>query len=166
GSNTMIRSCNTLRLLHFRSVNSLTQIIKADTEVLNEKRSISSSTFLMILCKALYSALLGSSSETWKLPSASWNKRHSLRRNLYTPSIPLVFQGFACSNGPKNISYKRKVSAPYFSTTSSGLTTLNLDLDIFSTSVPQMYLPFSRINSASAKSGRKFLNFSRSRISL
>src|SRR5690606_6665274 len=96
-------------------------IIKAETEVLNEKRSTSSSTFLMILCNALYSALVGSSSDTLKFPSASWNKRHTLRKNLYTPSIPFVFQGFACSNGPKNISYKRNVSAPKLAMISSGL---------------------------------------------
>src|SRR5690606_25221992 len=149
GDNTTQSGARISRLLHFRSVSSFTQIIKADTEVLNEKRSISSSTFLMILCKALYSALLGSSSDTWKFPSASWNKRHTLRKNLYTPSIPFVFQGFACSKGPKNISYRRRVSAPYCSMISSGLTTLNLDFDIFSTSVPQIYLPFSNMNSAS-----------------
>src|SRR5690606_5883097 len=162
----MIKSSRILRLLHFKSVNSFTQIINAETEVLNEKRSISSSTFLMILCNALYSVFVGSSSDTLKFPSASWNKRHTLRKNLYTPSIPFVFQGFDCSKGPKNISYRRKVSAPKFAIISSGFTTLNFDFDIFSTSVPQMYLPSSNTNSASAKSGRKDLNFSVSKISL
>ena len=37
-------------MLHFKSVNSFTQIINVLTEVLNEKRSISSSTFLIVLC--------------------------------------------------------------------------------------------------------------------
>src|SRR5690606_41770805 len=63
-------SCRITRLLHFRSVSSFTQIIKEETDVLNEKRSISSSTFLMILCSAFNSALLGWSSLTAKRPSA------------------------------------------------------------------------------------------------
>src|SRR5690606_15611958 len=104
---------------------------KDETEVLKEKRSISSSTFLMILCKAFHSAFSGSSSLTANPPSASWNNFQNLRRNLYTPSMPLVFQGLLCSNGPRNISYIRKVSAPYWSIMSSGFTTLYLDFDIF-----------------------------------
>ena len=48
------------------------------------------------------------------------------------PSQPEVCQGLTCSRGPINISYMRRVSAPKRSTMSSGLTTLYLDLDIFS----------------------------------
>src|SRR3712207_2579002 len=47
--------------------------------------------------------------------------------------MPFVSHGLLISTGPKNISYIRKVSAPYLSTTSSGLTTLSFDFDIFST---------------------------------
>src|SRR5690606_551141 len=73
----------------------------------------------------------------------------SFFKNRCTPSIPLVSQGLLISTGPKNISYMRNVSAPYLATRSSGLTVLNLDLDIFSTSDPQIYFPSSRTNSAS-----------------
>src|SRR6478735_6039018 len=66
--------------------------------------------------------------------------------------MPLVSQGLLCSTGPRNISYMRKVSAPYFSQSSFGLTVLYFDLDIFSVSTPQMYLPSSKINSAFAYS--------------
>ena len=57
------------------------------------------------------------------------------------------------------------MSAPYFSTIRSGLTTLNMDLDIFSMAQPQTYLPSSRINSASLYSGRQALKASRSSTS-
>jgi FkbM family methyltransferase len=46
-------------------------LIKVDTEVLNEKRSISSSTLRMILWSALYSVFVGSSSDTLKLNVSS-----------------------------------------------------------------------------------------------
>src|ERR1700748_1962532 len=99
-------------LLHFKSVNSFTAIIKLETEVLNEKRSMSSSTLRIILCNDFNSALVGSADDTLKFQASSWNKRQNLRRNLNTPSIPLVFHGLLCSSGPKNISYIRRVSAP------------------------------------------------------
>src|SRR5690606_997348 len=120
-------------------------------------------TFLMILCNAFNSALVGSALLTVNSHASLWNKRQNLRKNLNTPSIPLVFQGLLCSNGPKNISYMRKVSAPYCEIKTSGFTTLNLDFDIFSTSTPQTYLPFSSINSASTNSGLNSLNASISR---
>ncbi|MNL68627.1 hypothetical protein D3C87_1933790 [compost metagenome] len=44
----------------------------------------------------------------------------------------------AASRGPMNISYRRRVSAPYSLTTSSGLTTLPRDLDIFSLFSPRI----------------------------
>src|SRR5690554_7939571 len=87
----------------------------------------------MVLCNDLYISFVGSSSVMFT-PLSSAYKRHSFLRKPNTPVIPAVFQGFACSNGPKNISYKRNVSAPYSSQISSGFTTLNLDLDIFSRS--------------------------------
>src|SRR5690606_11136253 len=134
--------------LHFCCDNSFTQIINCETEVLNEKFSISSVAFLMVLCRDLYISLVGSSFVIFKPLSSKYNL-HSFFRKPKTPVIPAVFQGFACSSGPKNISYKRKVSAPYSSQISSGFTTLYFDLDIFSTSRPTMYFPFSsKINSA------------------
>src|ERR1035437_623162 len=71
--------------------------------------------------------------------------------------MPLVSHGLLASTGPKNISYIRKVSAPYLSIKSFGLTVLYFDLDIFSTSTPQMYLPSSKINSALLYSSLQFL---------
>src|SRR5690606_2302961 len=103
----------------------------------------------MVLCNDLYISLVGSSSVMFKPLSSKYNL-HNFLRKPKTPVIPAVFQGFACSKGPKNISYKRNVSAPYSSQISSGLTTLYFDLDIFSTSRPTMYFPFSsKINFAS-----------------
>src|SRR5690606_14611448 len=107
-----------------------------------------------------YISFVGSSSVTITPLSSAYNF-HNFLRKPNTPVIPAVFQGFACSNGPKNISYKRNVSAPYSSQISSGFTTLNLDLDIFSTSRPTMYFPFSsKINSKSLKSFLQDLNSS------
>src|SRR5690606_40960037 len=77
--------------------------------------------------------------------------------------MPLVFQGLNCSNGPRNISYSLRVSAPYLSITSSGLTTLYLDLDIFSTSAPHTYFPSSKIKLAPARSDLHCLKRSKSR---
>ena len=79
--------------------------------------------------------------------------------------MPFVSQGLLASTGPRNISYRRSVSAPYFSTIMSGLTTLNIDFDIFSTAQPQIYLPSSSTNSALAYSGRHALNASMSSTS-
>lgn len=45
--------------------------MKADTEVLNEKFSISSRTFLMVLCRLLSSAAVGASSVRASSPSRS-----------------------------------------------------------------------------------------------
>src|ERR1700722_20192631 len=106
------KSCRTARLLHFKSVSSFTAIIKLETDVLNEKRSTSSSTLRMILCSDFNSALVGSSSDKLNFHASSWNSLQNLRRNLKTPSMPLVFHGLLCSKGPKNISYMRRVSAP------------------------------------------------------
>ena len=91
-------------------------------------------------------------------PQVAWGNR-------WQPSIPFVSQGFDCSTGPRNISYRRSVSAPYFSTMVSGFTTLNIDLLIFSIAHPQIYLSFSRMNSAFAYSGRQARKASISRIS-
>src|SRR5690606_28771136 len=134
GASNTVKGSRICRLLHSRRRSSFTQIIKWLTHVLNEKRSISSVTRLMAVCRIFNSSGVGSDSLTLQLLPLSKNKSQALRRKLYTPLMPFVSQGFDCSMGPKNISYMRKVSAPYFSTTSSGLMTLYLDLDIFPTS--------------------------------
>ena len=139
--------------------------MNAATDVLYEKFSISSVTFFMSLWIDLSSSLVGASSDTFRLPSLSVNMFHIFLMKRWQPSMPLVSQGFDCSSGPRNISYMRRVSAPYLSMITSGLTTLNMDLLIFSTAHPQMYLPFSRMNSALLYSGRQFLNASTSRTS-
>ena len=119
----------------------------------------------MVLCNDFKLSLVGTSSVTIIVCSSKY-KRHSFFKNPKTPEIPAVFQGFACSNGPKNISYKRKVSAPYSLQISSGDTTLYLDFDIFSTSRPTMYFPFSSVmNSAVAYSSLHLLNLSTSNSS-
>ena len=75
--------------------------------------------------------------------------------------MPEVFQGLACSKGPKNISNNRKLSAPYCSQMASGFTTLYLDLDIFSTSRETLKVPSSSvINWASLNSSLQFLKAS------
>src|SRR5690606_30581506 len=149
------------RWWHLCCCTSFTQIINWETDVLNEKFSISSVTFLMVLCNDLYISAVGSSLVTIN-PLSSAYKRHNFLRKPKTPVIPAVFQGFACSNGPKNISYKRNVSAPYSSQISSGFTTLYQRLDIFSTSRPTMYFPFSKINVASENCGCHAFSFSTS----
>ena len=118
-------------------------------DVLYEKCSMSNVTFLISLCKDFNSSAVGSASVTCRVSVLPKNKPQSFFKKRCTPSIPFVSQGLDCSNGPRNISYKRRVSAPYFSTIISGFTTLNMDLDIFSTAHPQIYLPSSNTNSAS-----------------
>ena len=135
-------------------------------DVLYEKCSMSNVTFLISLCKDFNSSAVGSASVTCRVSVLPKNKPQSFFKKRCTPSIPFVSQGLDCSNGPRNISYKRRVSAPYFSTIISGFTTLNMDLDIFSTAHPQIYLPSSNTNSASLYSGRQFLKASISNRSL
>src|SRR5690349_11796638 len=97
----------------------------------------------MVLCKILSSGFVGASFEAAKTspcpPSkGEWNSRQKRFKNPNTPLIPLVFQGLLCSKGPRNISYNRNVSAPKSLQMSSGVTTFHFDLDIFSTSQPQI----------------------------
>ena len=89
--------------------------MKAATDVLNEKFSMSSRTFFMVLCSVFNSFGVGASSVTASA-SPAWKSRQKRRRNLCTPSMPFVSHGFDCSSGPRNISYMRNVSAPYWST--------------------------------------------------
>ena len=112
--------------------------MKAATLVLYEKVSMSSVTFLMSLWRVLRLALVGVSSLTAHCPSRVKKRFHVLRRKRKQPSMPLLSQGLLWLMGPRNISYRRRVSAPYFSMMTSGLTTLYIDFDIFSTAQPQM----------------------------
>ena len=122
-------------------------------------------TFLMSLCMLFSCSAVGSSSVGRNCPSRLKNSPHSFFRKRWQPSMPLVSQGLLASTGPRNISYRRRVSAPYFSTIMSGFTTLNIDFDIFSTAHPQMYFPSSSMNSAFSYSGLHFLKASRSSTS-
>ena len=131
-------------MLHFNAVNSFTAIINVETEVLKEKFSISSCTFLIVLCKTFNSSLVAISSETSKLSPLKYNF-HNFFKKDETPEIPEVFQGLVCSKGPKNISNILKASAPYSATISSGFTTLYFDLDIFSTSLETTYFSSLKI---------------------
>src|SRR5690606_28197210 len=95
-----------------------------------------------------------------------WYKRHNFFKKPCVPVIPAVFQGLDCSKGPRNISYNRRLSAPYSSQILSGLTTLYLDLDIFSTSRVTLKPSSSDAKKvASAKSSLQFLNASKSNSS-
>src|SRR5690606_35142003 len=81
--------------------------------------------------------------------------------------MPAVFQGLYCSSGPRNISYKRKLSAPYCSQIASGWTTLYLDLDIFSGTLTILKSLLGRVkNFKFLFSGRHNLNASTSITSL
>src|SRR5690606_7663035 len=167
----MAKGSKISRALHFWAANSFTQIIKVATEVLKEKSSISSSTFLMVLCRvfrlsARISPVRGGLSIVNCPSGPEWYRRHNFFKKLYTPEIPAVFQGLDCSKGPKNISYKRRLSAPYSSQILSGLTTLYLDLDIFSTSrVTLKVLSFFFIKGTFRYSVCQFLKPSTSKLS-
>lgn len=113
---------------------SLVAIMKALAQVLKEKRSRSSWTFLIHWCRTLNSCF------PVLHPKRSSGRFHrktdprSRRRNSETPSIPLVSQGFACIRGPRNISYKRKTVGPVLLHHIVGLMTLKYRFDIFPTS--------------------------------
>src|SRR5688572_21026626 len=87
GERAMVNGSRIERLLVLKAVSSFTQIMNVLTDVLKEKRSISSSIFLMVLCSVFSSPEVGSASETAKLPCSSWNKRQNRFRNFSTPSI-------------------------------------------------------------------------------
>src|SRR5690625_232520 len=132
----MVNDSKTSREVHFCAVSSLTAIIKLEIEVLKLKLSMSSSTFFMVLCRVFKLSGAAGLSVTKTLPfSPVWNNLQKRFKTPCTPEIPAVLQGFSCSNGPKNNSYIRQVSSPYSSQITSGLTTLNLDFDILSTSL-------------------------------
>ena len=59
-------------------------------------------------------------------------------RNRLQPFTALSDQAAAFSKSPMNMIYIRMVSAPYWATTSLGLTTFPRDLDIFSPPSPRI----------------------------
>src|SRR5690606_8419210 len=66
--------------VHFWAVNSFTAIIKVDTEVLKEKFSISSSTFLMVLCNVFKLSFAGDVSVTLSPLSSKYSFHNFLRK--------------------------------------------------------------------------------------
>jgi hypothetical protein len=52
--------------------------------------------------------------------------------------MPLGFQGFIASSGPRNMRKRRRLSVPWLSMIASGLTALPPLFDIFSPSSPRM----------------------------
>src|SRR3989338_7907239 len=89
---------------------------------------MSSPIFLMLLCKRISVPILFPS------PILSF-KFQTLFKNLSMPAIDSSRKSPPCSNGPRNIRYILKTSAPNFLIYSSGLTTLPLDFDIFAPSL-------------------------------
>ena len=128
---SIIKNFSNSSLANPSACASLTNIIIADTAVLNFIFSISSVIFFMVLCNNTLTPLAGT-----RFPSprgrGGWGVRaNTFSKNLLTPFTPSMLQGIVSANGPINISYKRKLSAPTLFTTSSGLITLPKDLDIF-----------------------------------
>ena len=89
---------------HFCCASSPTAIMKAATDVLYEKSSISSVTFLMSLCRVLRFSFVGASAEGRKLSCLSQKSPHTFFRKRKQPSMPLLSQGLLCEMGPRNIS--------------------------------------------------------------
>src|SRR5574337_1303304 len=92
--NAITNGSRIARLLHFSSINSLVAIMNWLTQVLNEKRSISSFTFFSVRFITLSSASFGVSSLRFS------NRRQKRFKNPCTPVMPFVFQGLDCSSGP------------------------------------------------------------------
>jgi hypothetical protein len=102
--------------------------------VLNFMVSMSSPTFLMVRFTAF--SLAG---EKLSLPSMRSPARFQTRsRKRLQPLTAVSDQGTAFSKSPMNMMYSLSVSAPYWATTSLGLTTLPRDLDIFSPPSPRI----------------------------
>ena len=94
---------------------------------------MSEETFFIALCIIFSCSMLYSSPST-KISC----KFHTLSKNFPQPRMLSIDHGAVWSNGPINISYTLKVSAPNSSIISSGFITLPLDLDIFSPLVPKI----------------------------
>jgi hypothetical protein len=90
----------------------------------------------MVRCSSRRSASSAGASTTRSSPVCSSTMVRQTRcRNRCAPITARVSQGRETSSGPIDISYTRKVSAPYASHISSGVTTFFSDLPI---------LPYSR----------------------
>ena len=114
-------------------VNSFTIVINVDTDVLNFISSISFVIFFTALC------IIDSNSFEYSSSSVIIScKLHTRSKNLLHPRILSIDHGAVWSNGPINISYTLKLSAPKSLTISSGFTTFPFDLDIFSPLLPNI----------------------------
>ena len=100
--------------------------------VLNCIRSMSRRTPSIVRCTACFVGRSAGSSETVRRPvSSSTTRRHRRCRKRCEPTTARVSQGRERSSGPIDISYTRRVSAPYSSYMSSGATAFFSDLPIF-----------------------------------
>src|SRR5437667_7881113 len=105
--------------------------------------SISSVTFLMVLCVSLLRAtvtLLGGACgfrscelSGEQRSDSSCTSLHTRPRKRYAPSTPSSFHSRSFSGGAAKRENRRAVSAPYFAIKCSGSTMFFFDLDIFST---------------------------------
>mmetsp|Transcript_10543 Transcript_10543/g.30015 ORF Transcript_10543/g.30015 Transcript_10543/m.30015 type:complete len:207 (+) Transcript_10543:667-1287(+) len=100
-------------------VAALMNSIMPEMAVLNLISSVSAVMRFTIAAVTFICSVVASTSST-----PSDRRRQARARKRWTPSTPLVFQTFVSRRGPMNISYNRRESAPYLSTTSSGLMTL------------------------------------------
>ena len=107
--------------------------MNVDTHVLNFISSISFVIFFIALC------IIDSNSFEYSSPSTKISCIfHILSKNLLHPRMLSIDHGAVWSNGPINISYTLKLSAPKSLTISSGFTTFPFDLDIFSPLLPNI----------------------------
>jgi hypothetical protein len=99
------------------AVNSLTQIINCETEVL-KRNSQCHPTFLMVLCNGFQVVFCWYSSVTIIACSSKY-KRQLFQENQ--PEIPAVFQGLACSNGPKTFRTNASICSVFIQIASESL---------------------------------------------
>src|ERR1039458_8961778 len=85
---------------------------------------------------------------------ASWTHRHTRSRKRLCPSMPRSFHSPPSRYGPRNIRWRRRVSAPCRAMYSSGLTTLPLLFDILPLP-PKVSMPLARkrVNGSGAVPG-------------
>ena len=121
--------------LTFCSCNVFTYSIIAAMAVLKRNSSISCVTFFIVWFIFLFMVSLEIRNCKLEISQTSAHTRLTKR---FIPSTPVKLQGFEASNGPINISYMRKVSAPCFGITSSGVTTFPQRLLIFRESGPKI----------------------------
>ena len=75
--------------------------------------------------------------------AAPWTQRQTRSRKRLCPSIPRSFHSPPSRNGPRNITWRRRASAPYCAMYVSGLTTLPLLFDILPLP-PKVSMPLAR----------------------